>query len=78
MRTAPLARSARLSPLATGRVRLDPRTNLLAHGAKFFLNGDTIAVRGSARAALLALAGRRSADGAALARARLADLIFAW
>lgn len=74
----PVAFSAFLRRLANDRVQLDPRTNLLVHGTKLFVNGDALTVRGRARAALLALADRRSADGAVLAHARLADLLYTW
>jgi 50S ribosomal protein L16 3-hydroxylase len=56
------------------RVRLDPKTQLLYFGERFFLNGESLRVR---RAALLReLADRREADRARLAP--LAGLIAEW
>jgi 50S ribosomal protein L16 3-hydroxylase len=56
-------------------VRLDPKTQLLYGGGRFFINGESLAVRS---AALRRLADRRWAQGAALARESLGDLICGW
>jgi 50S ribosomal protein L16 3-hydroxylase len=56
-------------------VRLDPKTQLLYGGGRFFINGETLELRS---AALERLADRRWAHGAALARGALAPLISAW
>jgi 50S ribosomal protein L16 3-hydroxylase len=69
----PSARGAR-----RGVVRLDPKTQLLYTGARFFINGDGFAVPARATAALRALADARAADAAELARAGLARLIWQW
>src|SRR5687767_4412470 len=62
---------------ALGRsvVRLDAKTRLLYSGARFFMNGESVAVSGKA---LRALADQRAAPGALLARAGLAGLISQW
>jgi 50S ribosomal protein L16 3-hydroxylase len=56
-------------------VRLDPKTQLLYSGRRFFLNGEALAARSPQ---LKLLADRRWAQGAALARASLGRLICAW
>lgn len=62
-------------PLRGSIVRLDPKTQLLYSGGRFFINGETVAARS---AALRTLADRRWAHGAALARDSLGRLISAW
>lgn len=74
----PLARAAFRRRLASVRVRLDPRTRLLWHAHRFFVNGDGFAPPPGARAALASLADRRWLEGAQLARGPLADLVFDW
>ncbi|HEX7249570.1 MAG TPA: cupin domain-containing protein [Burkholderiales bacterium] len=64
--------------LANARVRLDPKTQLLYSGRAFFMNGERVDVPPSARAALRALADRRSLEGRRLARGPLAGLISGW
>jgi 50S ribosomal protein L16 3-hydroxylase len=59
-------------------VRLDPRTQLLYSGARFFINGEAASVPGRLAPALRRLADRRSAPGASLAAAPLAALISGW
>ena len=59
-------------------VRLHPKTRLLYRGSRFFINGESLSLRGAAAAALRELADRRTAHGARLARARLGGLISAW
>lgn len=56
-------------------VRLDPKTQLLYSGRRFFLNGEALEARSPQ---LKVLADRRWAHGAALARASLGRLISAW
>lgn len=56
-------------------VRLDPKTQLLYAHNRFYLNGESFALRS---AALRALADRRSVQGAALARESLGRLISEW
>jgi 50S ribosomal protein L16 3-hydroxylase len=74
----PLARAAFRRRLTSARVRLDPRTRLLWHARRFFVNGDGFAPPAGARAALVSLADRRWLEGAHLARGPLADLVFDW
>ena len=74
----PLARAAFRRRLASVRVRLDPRTRLLWHGQRYFVNGDGFTPPPGARAALASLADRRWLDGSHLARGPLADLVFDW
>jgi 50S ribosomal protein L16 3-hydroxylase len=67
----------------SGRLRdrlvvLDPRTQLLYRGARFFINGEAFVPRPAQRAALAQLADRRSAPGRRLARAGLERLILDW
>jgi 50S ribosomal protein L16 3-hydroxylase len=59
-------------------VRLHPKTRLLYRGSRFFINGESLSLRGAAAAALRELADRRTAHGTRLARARLGGLISAW
>jgi len=59
-------------------VRLDPKTQLLYAGRRFFINGESVAVAARGAAALRRLADQRAAPGAELARARLDDLISGW
>jgi 50S ribosomal protein L16 3-hydroxylase len=57
---------------------LDPRTQLLYAGKRFFINGESFAPSASQRPALAQLADRRRAPGRALARAGLEPLISDW
>jgi len=59
-------------------VRLDPKTQLLYSGARFFINGEAFTVTRRASPALRKLADARVAQRAALARAGLARLISGW
>jgi len=61
-----------------GTVRLDPKSQLLYSGSRFFINGDALTVPGRAAAALRVLADERAAASAALARAGLGRLISEW
>jgi 50S ribosomal protein L16 3-hydroxylase len=57
---------------------LDPKTQLLYLGARFFINGESFMPRPAQRAALARLADRRSEPGRRLARAGLEPLILDW
>ena len=59
-------------------VSLDPKTQLLYRGSRFFINGEMLLPRPAQRKSLAALADRRRAPGAALARAGLERLILQW
>jgi 50S ribosomal protein L16 3-hydroxylase len=59
-------------------VRLDPKTQLLYSGARFFINGEAFTVPRRASAALRKLADARVAERGPLARAGLARLISDW
>ena len=59
-------------------VRLDPRTQLLYAGGRFFINGDSFVTSKSAAARLKELAERRRMPTSRLAGAPLAGLISAW
>lgn len=74
----PLARARFRRRLASDNVRLDPRTRLLWHARRFFVNGEGFAPSAGARAALVSLADQRWLEGVHLARGRLADLVFDW
>jgi 50S ribosomal protein L16 3-hydroxylase len=58
--------------------RLDPKTQLLYRGSRFFINGEVFAPRASQRPALAELADRRRAPGRKLARAGLGRLVLEW
>jgi 50S ribosomal protein L16 3-hydroxylase len=57
---------------------LDPKTQLLYDGSRFFLNGERFVPPRGARSVLAGLADRRCAAGAVLARARLTTLAYEW
>jgi hypothetical protein len=59
-------------------VKLDPKTQMLYLGARFFMNGEVLRPRASQRRALAALADQRRAPGRALVRAGLGRLILQW
>ena len=61
-----------------GLVRLDPKTQLLYDGRRFFINGEAFTVAPRAAKALRALADARAAAAADLARAGLGRLISEW
>jgi 50S ribosomal protein L16 3-hydroxylase len=61
-----------------GMVRLDPKTQLLYTGTRFFINGDGFTVPARAARALRKLADARAADSRELARLGLARLISEW
>ena len=60
------------------RVHLDPKTQLLYAGARFFINGDAFTVPARGARALRAFADERAADVSALAGAGLGRLISQW
>lgn len=74
----PLGQAAFLRKLATARLRLDPRTRMLTHASRIFMNGTQFIVPARTRVALQELADRREAEGGRLARTGAAELIFAW
>ncbi len=74
----PLGRAAFTRRLARDTVRLDARSRMLASGTSAYINGSSFQVPPRALAALTALADRREAAGARLARSGAADLIFEW
>ena len=69
---------ARSRPLERAIVRLDPKTQLLYSGARFFINGETFTLPARLAPALRRLADRREAPGASLAAKPLAALLSAW
>ncbi len=58
--------------------RLDPKTQLLYRGARFFINGEILVPRPAQRKVLASLADQRYAAGRVLARAGLERLILQW
>ena len=65
-------------PLARAEVQLDPKTQLLYSGNRFYLNGECITVGKKDSALLKELADRRRLSGARLVRTPLADLVYDW
>ena len=65
-------------PLRRARVRLDPRTQLLYAGRRFFVNGEAFEPARRAAPLLRELADRRSLDGARAAASGLRDLLYDW
>jgi 50S ribosomal protein L16 3-hydroxylase len=63
-------------PLARSRVRLDPKTQLLYSGNRFFINGESLSLPGKRAKFLKHLADKRSAPGTELLG--LAGLIAEW
>jgi len=59
-------------------IELNPKTQLLYSGSRFFINGESFVPRASQRRALRELADRRRASAQALARAGLAGLLSEW
>jgi 50S ribosomal protein L16 3-hydroxylase len=68
----------RARALSRALVRLDPKTQLLYRGGRFFINGESFLPRTRQRRALARLADRREAPGAALGRAGLGTLVNEW
>lgn len=65
-------------PLRAAMVLLDPKTQLLYRGRRFFMNGEAFTVPLAAAARLRALANARRAPGAGLARAGIGALLGEW
>jgi 50S ribosomal protein L16 3-hydroxylase len=59
-------------------IHLDPKTQLLYLGPRFFINGEAFTPPAKQRAVLAALADRRRLEGRRLARAGLTGLILDW
>ena len=74
----PRSRARFLADLRAGTVRLDPRTQLLYHGARFFINGEESRPPATQTRALARLADRRRIAGRELARCGAADLLYGW
>jgi 50S ribosomal protein L16 3-hydroxylase len=72
------ARQGARLPLAKARVRLDPKTQLLYAGRRFFLNGETLELAGREAQALRELADRRTIDGGRFAGSALATQVLEW
>ena len=71
--------STRRSPgLSRCEAILDPKTQMLYRGNRFFINGEVLRPRPAQRKALARLADRRRAPGAELARAGLERLVLQW
>ncbi len=64
--------------IAGKTVVLDPKTQLLYLGARFYINGESFVPRESQRRALARLADERQAPGRRLARAGLGQLLLEW
>lgn len=74
----PRSRARFLADLRASAVKLDPRTQLLYHGSRFFLNGEELRPRETQRRALARLADDRRLDGRELARCGAGDLLYGW
>ena len=74
----PRSQARFVADLPRSTVRLDPRTQLLYCGERFFLNGEEVIPRKTQRAALAQLADHRRLSGATLARRGLGDLLYVW
>jgi 50S ribosomal protein L16 3-hydroxylase len=70
--------SAEGTRLAAAQVRLDPKSQLLYSGRRFFINGESFVPRARQRAALRELADRRRLDGRRAAASGLGELIYDW
>jgi 50S ribosomal protein L16 3-hydroxylase len=68
----------RKSPAKASLVRLDPKTQLLYRGSRFYVNGEAFTVARRQRGPLARLADHRQASARALARAGLGRLISDW
>jgi 50S ribosomal protein L16 3-hydroxylase len=74
----PRSRTRFLAALPSRAVTLDPRTQLLYQGRRFFINGEETLAPASRARALAHLADRRSAAGRVLARCGAGDLLYGW
>jgi len=64
--------------LAACTVRLDPKTQMLYRGSRFYVNGEACEVRASARAAVRELADRRCAPGRRFRHGAAIGLLREW
>ncbi|MGH8673643.1 MAG: JmjC domain-containing protein, partial [Burkholderiales bacterium] len=74
----PRSRKAFLAELPRRVAVLDPRTQLLYRGDRFYLNGEQLLPVKVQRHALAALADLRRVGGRRLARCGLGDLLYGW
>lgn len=74
----PMGQPAFLRKLRAAHVRLDPRTRMLTHAGRGFINGAEFVLPARARGALRQLADQRRVEGARVARTAAAELLFAW
>ncbi len=74
----PKSRAQFMRLLPGTRVSLDPRTRMLTHGTRLYINGIEVPAPAGSRAALQELADRRELDGRRLAHPGMAELIFEW
>jgi 50S ribosomal protein L16 3-hydroxylase len=74
----PLALHAFHAALGRSIARLDPRTQLLYRGRRFFVNGDDFVATVRQGAVLSLLADRRRLEGRRLAASGAADLLYGW
>lgn len=74
----PRSRARFLAGLRSGAVHLDPRTQLLYYGRRFFINGEEFRPRRTQERPLAQLADRRTTGGGALARSGAGDLLYGW
>ena len=74
----PRSRTRFLAALRSNPVRLDPRTQLLYRGRRFFINGEEIRPSAAQARALAQLADARTLEGRALARCGTGDLLYGW
>jgi 50S ribosomal protein L16 3-hydroxylase len=65
-------------PAGGSRVALDARTRLLYGGRLFFINGESVRMRGAGATFLRELADRRTAHLRPVAAKALAGLLSAW
>lgn len=72
------ARPGRMPALASAQIRLDPKTQLLYRGGRFYMNGESLSVASHDAALLRELADRRSLAGRRVRRAALRALILQW
>jgi 50S ribosomal protein L16 3-hydroxylase len=71
-------RNSKPARLNGGFAVLDPKTQMLYAGRRFFINGEPFVPRASQQRALARLADRRRAPGRLLARAGLGTVISEW
>jgi len=74
----PLSAQAFAAALRRSIAALDPRSQLLYRGRRFFLNGEDFVASKRQAVALALLADRRRLEGRRLAASHAADLLYAW